>query len=226
MQVDLTVKWLECVLYRNVNALSSDSLQTVGHFLHVISIHFPPHFPSVLTKLPNKNIAIPSFLNFERLRICYSYLLIPSLHWKSFCLYRNSVLWCNFSRGFPKSGREKGRLIWWCPQPSSLPTLCLCRSPHMADKLSPCSLRRSERGREGGRGGESSNEESLVSLSTTTPRTSKLLGPVSIKTAARGDTPPLIHNKTQLLATAGGSPAKAVMRQTSLWINVTFNSPF
>lgn len=48
---------------------------------------------------------------------------------------------------------------------------------------------------------------------------------MSIKTAVRGDTPPLIHNKTQLLATAGGSPAKAVMRQTSHWINLTLNSP-
>lgn len=70
--------------------------------------------------------------------------------------------------------------------------------------------------------------KSLSSLSaTTTPRTSKLLGPVSIKAAAvRGDTPPLIHNKTQLLATAEGSPAKAGTRQTSHWTNVTLNSPF
>lgn len=49
---------------------------------------------------------------------------------------------------------------------------------------------------------------------------------MSIKTAACGDTPPLIHNKTQLLAPAGGSPAKAVMRQTCHWINVTLNHHF
>ena len=69
----------------------------------------------------------------------------------------------------------------------------------MADKLSP-QPRRTERGRCG------AEEESAVMRSpsltaTTTPHTSKLLGPVSIKTAAHRDTA-LIHNKTQLLATA------------------------
>lgn len=76
------------------------------------------------------------------------------------------------------------------------------------------------------RGGERAIMRSPSLSATKRPRTSKLLGPVSIKTAARGDAPPLIHNKTQLLGTAGGSPAKAVMRQTSRWINVTLNSPF
>lgn len=58
----------------------------------------------------------------------------------------------------------------------------------------------------------------------TTPRTSKLLGLVSIKTAAHRDTPGLIHNKTQLLATAAGPDAIAACRQTSRWITAALNS--
>lgn len=53
--------------------------------------------------------------------------------------------------------------------------------------------------------------------------TSKHLGPASIKTAARRDAAALIHNETQSLAAAAGSPAKAVKRKTSCRINEALN---
>lgn len=56
--------------------------------------------------------------------------------------------------------------------------------------------------------------------------TSKLLGPVSIKTAARRDAAALIHNETQRLAAAAGSPAKAAKKKTSRRINEALNSFF
>lgn len=119
-------------------------------------------------------------------------------------------------RDFPQSARKKQGAF---DLVTSSARALVSAAPLTWLTSSPCSLRGVAR-----EGRQRGNEEP-VSLS---PPPQRLIhqscsAPCQLK---RQRVETLIHNETQLLAAAGGFPAKAVMKQTSRWINVTLTSPF